>query len=659
MKKMTALILVGILVIAAGAGIITYYLLRSDNTQASPHTTLGRFASEKEFIAAFKNSQIDQYKSMNSMREFDMAVPSAAPSKGAQETGAPAPAHSNTNVQVEGVDEADIVKNDGDYIYAISGNNVFVVKAYPAQDAKIVAKIPVLETKSEGSASGTLNEMFVYDRKLAVIGASGYEPVPVPGGRKKTSGQRTFIKIYGLNDPAKPILLRTVDYEGYYSTARLVEGNMHVVLTTTPYYILNDKKDPKPEDVIPVVRDTRSEALGGEDYYEPAVRWQDVDVVDPGRFTSFLSIVSLSMADGSKSLDKRVIAGYSDNVYASLSNLYVAATEYDYYYGWREVPKDLEEKTTVYKFKFDGPAVKYQSAGQVPGTILNQFSMDEAAGDFRVATTLGQVWGENPTSTNNVYVLGPDMKPVGKLEGLAKGEKIYSVRFMGNRGYMVTFKKVDPLFVLDLSNPAAPSVLGQLKIPGFSDYLHPYDETHIIGVGKNAAEPTAEESEGRQFAWYQGMKIAIFDVSDVANPREMHKVEIGDRGTDSYALNDHKAFLFDRAKNLLVLPVLLSELTPEQKADPNRSGSDYGEYTFQGAYVYDVTLEGGFKLKGRITHAAQGEGMKDDYRYRYYNSDDSVRRALWIGDDLYTFSNAMLKANRLSDLADVATVKLQ
>jgi inhibitor of cysteine peptidase len=365
----------------------------------------------------------------------------------------------------------------------------------------------------------------------------------------------------------------------------------------------------------------------------------------------------MSLKDGSDNVDKRVIAGYSDNVYASLANLYVASTEYQYTGGPGYVPDAQGERTTVYKFAFNGPGTKYLASAQVPGTILNQFSMDEAGGYFRIATTRGQVWRENSNSTNNIYVLSPQMKMAGKLEGLARGEKIYSVRFMGNRGYLVTFKKVDPLFVLDLADPAAPKVLGELKIPGYSDYLHPYDETHVIGVGKNTVEASPEE--GGTFAWYQGLKIAIFDVTDVANPREMHKVEIGDRGTDSYALNDHKAFLFDRAKNLLVLPVLLAELTPEQKASPERQDFDYGRFTFQGAYVYDVTLDGGFKLKGRVTHMNDSAGMNDEYGYGYYGATDSVRRSLWIGDNLYTVSEAAIKINRLADLGEITTVNLK
>jgi len=237
------------------------------------------------------------------------------------------------------------------------------------------------------------------------------------------------------------------------------------------------------------------------------------------------------------------------------------------------------------------------------------------------------------------------MKQIGSLEDLAPGERIYSARFMGEKAYLVTFRKIDPLFVIDMSNPESPKVLGKLKIPGYSDYLHPIDETHLIGVGKE----TVESKEG-DFAWYQGMKIAVFDVGDVSNPIEMHKIIIGDRGTDSYALQDHKAFLFDKEKGLLVLPITLAEISESEKEYSTDMWPAYGEPVFQGAFVYRLTLENGFEEMGRITHISAEEELKRGY---YYGDKYSVKRSLYIGDVLYTYSEKMLKANALSDLAEL------
>jgi len=222
---------------------------------------------------------------------------------------------------------------------------------------------------------------------------------------------------------------------------------------------------------------------------------------------------------------------------------------------------------------------------------------------------------------------------------------------MGDKGYIVTFKKTDPLFVLDLSDPTNPTILGKLKIPGYSDYLHPIDENHLIGLGKDTVESTYGD-----FAWYQGIKMAIFDVSDVNNPIELHKIIIGDRGTDSYALHDHKAFLYDKEKELLVIPVTLAEISDEQKQETEsefmRSPS-YGEYTFQGAMVYNVSLENGFSERGRITHVTKEDELKRGY---YYGDQYSVKRAFYISDNLYTFSASMLKASNLNSLNEISNV---
>jgi uncharacterized secreted protein with C-terminal beta-propeller domain len=255
---------------------------------------------------------------------------------------------------------------------------------------------------------------------------------------------------------------------------------------------------------------------------------------------------------------------------------------------------------------------------------------------------------------NNVYVLDDGLKVVGKLEGLAPGEKIYSARFMGNRAYLVTFKKIDPLFVVDLKDPENPKVLGELKIPGFSDYLHPYDENHIIGVGKDAVD------EG-SFAWYQGVKIGLFDVSDPGNPVEISNYVIGDRGTDSYVLNDHKAFLFSREKNLLVLPISLAKID-ENKYPEGVPPNAYGDFVWQGACVFNVSTGNGFVFKCGITHR---ENYNVDYSYppfiSYlypYSADYLVKRSLYIGDVIYTVSDKLIKMNNLDNLSEINEITL-
>jgi uncharacterized secreted protein with C-terminal beta-propeller domain len=299
------------------------------------------------------------------------------------------------------------------------------------------------------------------------------------------------------------------------------------------------------------------------------------------------------------------------------------------------------KKTPIHRFAIGGGEIEYAACGEVRGTVLNRYSMDEHEGYFRIATTAGALWGvgENLAS-NNVYVLDLELQVVGALEGLAPGERIYSARFMGDRCYLVTFKKVDPLFVIDLKEPSAPRVLGELKIPGYSDYLHPYDETHLIGIGKETIE--AEEGD---FAWYQGVKVSLFDVSVPEKPKELWKYVIGDRGTYSPALRDPKALLFDRNKNLLVLPIKLAEIDQTEYPEGVPPYA-HGEYVWEGVYVFHVSMSQGLILRGRVAHS---ETLEPEH---------AIKRSFYIGEVLYTVSSAMLKMNSLADLQELNLVEL-
>ncbi|HIH29734.1 MAG TPA: hypothetical protein HA260_08030, partial [Thermoplasmata archaeon] len=255
---------------------------------------------------------------------------------------------------------------------------------------------------------------------------------------------------------------------------------------------------------------------------------------------------------------------------------------------------------------------------------------------------------------------------ISKIENIAPGESIYAARFLGDRAYLVTFVQVDPLFTIDLSDPYNPRILGELKIPGYSEYLHPYDETHIIGIGKEVDPSIDADLVHTPGAIYYtailGLKIALFDVSDIENPVEQAKVVVGDRGTDSPALYDHKAFLFDREKQLLVLPVSLYEITQEVKdryVESQGAETLYGEFTFQGAYVYQLSLENGFDYQGRITHQSPEQMQHtQDYYWYWGSSSTDITRTLYIGDVLYTISDSMVKMNNLEDLSEINSISL-
>ncbi len=620
---------------------------KGDTSFVSLAEALPSFASCSEIRDAFTKSQNYAYEKVAMPLVAD-AVQGAARESSAD--GAAAPAYSTTNIQVQGVDEADIVKTDGSYVYAISKGRLHIAKAYPVDSAQVTSTTPLEKV--------TPQEMFLSGDKLVIFGSEQIEyPVIAEDNAAKDRiayypyyKPSTVIQIWDITDRGNPKILKTSEIEGSYVSSRMIDEHVYFVINDYPdYYAATDS-------IVPQY----GEDGGNTSAIAPCVEIRYIQDV-PAQ--SFVIVGSLSVDDPGKEIRKEVIAASGQNVYVSENNLYLAEVNYNYQIlPLRPLdvvadailpPRENAEKTIIHRFSLDDGVIGYGGSMEAPGHILNQFSMDEHEGHFRIATTIGEVFrGGESKSTNNIYIFDMEGKMAGKIERLAPGERIYSTRFMGDKAYMVTFKKVDPLFVLDLTNPKEPKVLGKLKIPGYSDYLHPIDENHLIGIGKDTIE--AEEGD---FAWYQGVKMAIFDISDVENPLELHKVIIGDRGTESYALHDHKAFLYSKEKNLLVIPVTLAEISEKMKEDARRGGwPAYGEYTFQGAYVYDLTVENGFNLKGRVTHVDDDSLLKSGYYYGGNGND--VKRSLYIGDHLYTVSDNKILVNTLDDLEGVKEIKL-
>jgi len=556
--------------------------------------------------------------------------------------------YSTTNVQVQGVDEADIVKTDGEYIYQVNRQRVVVARSYPAEEMEIT---DVLDFTGNNFVP---LELYLHEGKLVVIGTA-YGDIPVRVMEGKASAEtkiypppyyrRNTVKtlVFDISDKTDIKKLREVELEGNYVSSRKIGASLYFVANRYMdyYHIMKDD-----ENCTPSYRDTAAEnGFVSIDY--------DKIQYFPGMVeTNYMMVAGFNLDKNDEAANISTYLGAGENIYASLENLYIAVT------GSAAVEKQAantisapeiagmpvyEENTLVYKFSLSNGKTTFLSKGEVPGTILNQFSMDEHNGYFRIATTRGDTWrNDEYTSKNNVYILDDMLSITGKLEDMAPGEKIYSVRFMGDRGYVVTFKTVDPLFVIDLKDPNEPSVLGALKIPGYSDYLHPYDENHIIGFGKDTVEIKGQ-------AYYLGMKIALFDVSDVKNPVQKFSEVIGDRGTESEILRDHKALLFSKEKGLLAFPVTVMEVT--DNAEKVKADSlQYGQFAFQGAYVYSINLDDGFKLKGKITHLTEEEYLKAGNNW--YDSNKNINRIIYIGDTLYTLSNSVLKANGLDDMKE-------
>jgi inhibitor of cysteine peptidase len=575
------------------------------------------------------------------------------------------------------------VKTDGEYIYIVSGNNVTIVKAYPAEEAKVVSKITVNGTIMGMFVNGDklavfVNEYSIYvlyggvtvledsvgvetpevntstmDEESAVDEEGVEEPANVTRPQEPTNSSTpvddsgvdepkivepikyepptTSIQVYDISDKENPVLTRDFTIDGNYFDSRMIGDYVYVVATMYTFFTETEVALPR------IQSENSTDVIPATDIYYS--NYSDTSY-------TFTTIIALNIRnDAQEPKHETIVLGGTSAIYVSPNNIYLTFPDY----SWRE---DETMKTIIQRIKIDQQTITFEASGEVPGYLLNQFSMDENKDYFRIATTVysynWRTFDVSDTSKNNVYVLNMNLDVVGKLEDLAPGEQIYSTRFMENRLYMVTFRNIDPLFVIGLSDPTSPIVLGQLKVTGYSGYLHPYDETHIIGIGKETEYEATED-----FAWYQGVKISLFDVSDVSNPVEVAKYEIGDRGTDSPVLYDHKALLFDKEKNLLVIPVWVAEID-ETKYEEDVPDWAYGDFVWQGAYVFNISLEG-ITLRGQITHMGDGTA---NYGYYYYYTSPIVQRSLYIEDVLYTTSSIKVKMNSLQTLAEINEVNI-
>ena len=575
---------------------------------------------------------------------------------------APVPAHlsagayevtdySSTNIQVAGVDEADIVKTDGQYIYTISNsqssgyyfsygsqasNNVYILNADP-QNPKVLSKI-ALDNDSNPAGlflSQDSSRLLVLSSKYQSYSGNSIGITIMPF----YSDISTSIYVYDISNKADPILTRNLTVSGSYFNSRMI-GNYVYTVTSQNAYLYNGAV------TVPAVYSDGKTFVASP----TSIYYADMNQSNSYSFTSFFGI-DLS-DDQQQPTNMTVLMSGASTMYVSQSNIYVA------YPNW----VNGSDITSIYRVKIDGLQLAVEAQGGVLGYTINQYAMDEYNGNLRIATNMQQYstqFTSQSSQINNVYVLNQNLSVIGKLEGLAQGENLHSVRFIGDKCYLVTFIRTDPLFVIDLSQPTNPTVLGELKIPGYSDYLHPYDETHLIGVGKDAVD-----AQGQNFAWYQGLKLSLFDVSNVKNPVQLANFTIGDRGTNSEALTDPKAFLFDKSKNLLVIPIDLAIVDNSTLQQYGQSkDSAYGTMVWQGAYVFSLTTNGGFILKGTITHMdstllnSQGQLTNSN---DYYNTQNQwITRSLYIGNTLYTISNSEVKLNSLTDMSQIAQIKLQ
>ena len=428
--------------------------------------------------------------------------------------------HSTTNTQEEGVMEADVAIIDGKYIYTLShtDSNIRIVDIQDEENPKVVSTI---ETGK-----------YLYNSEFYVVGDKLVLNV--------SSGDKTSVHIYDISDRTNPKLETEFSQDGDYNTSRLIGNVMYLVSVKYNYrsvYVVKGFEWISNDDVevlLPCVE------LNGSVSTIPA---DHTCVIGEPNSSTFTVITALDVVSGQPTNTLSII-GTTGTIYCTSENLYLTRVEYTESYN---------HNTKITKIALNDGNFEVTAQGSVKGTLLNQFSLGEYQGNLRVATTYYNNYEENGVwyndTENNVYILDENLNLIGSVEGLAKGERIYSARFMGEKIYMVTFKETDPLFVIDASDPTNPIVLGELKIPGFSNYLHPYGEDMLIGLGEDV-----EFDEEFGVLRAKGLKLSLFDVSDPTNPIEVDAITIGGPYSYSDAQYNHKAVLFDAKRSIIGFP---------------------------------------------------------------------------------------------------------
>jgi uncharacterized secreted protein with C-terminal beta-propeller domain len=577
--------------------------------------------------------------------------------------------YSTTNTQVIGVDEADFVKNDDGHVYVLSTRGLHVIDAWPAPETKQVKLLPLPGEPRRLYLAG--DKLVVYSRLGA--GANGGVGTPSEQGctygydcRFSAEPGHTLVSVYDVSEPSEPQELRRFELSGSYVDSRRVGDIVYTVVqdgdsVSLPGVDLTLEADSAAElEQLYQQRVTEADAAVDDAPAASFLPW--VHRVDAGNaFTdasscdsaltapaaqgkSFLSLVSFDLSSLGQPW-RTLIAGKPGYVYASQKALYIATDGVDGGDAIAQRRKAQDDRSTLHKFALDGLKTSYRGSSPIAGHVLNQFSMDELNDVMRVATSSG--WVPSPDVSSNLTTLAERdgrFTEIGRIGGIAPTEDIRSVRFDGTRAFVVTFKKTDPLFVFDLTLPEAPKMLGELKIPGFSTYMHPIDHDHLLAIGFDA-------DDHGSFAYFDGIQLQIFDVSNLSSPQLMHKTTVGTRGSASEALTNHLAFNYFPTKGVLALPMSVCE------------GGDDGRYgdklTFSGLMVFDVSLENGIKEHGRMPFVnteqiAASWGANTSCSTWWTNSTSDVKRSIFMDDFAIGISDTLYQVAPLSSLSTVA-----
>ncbi len=561
---------------------------------------------------------------------------------------------SRTNNQVSGVDEADIVKTDGRYVYMVANGALRIAEALNPHVVSVTR------------LAGVVRDMLVEGDRAVVFTKSAV-------GRERCTyaydcevggdGTSTRIDVLDIADRSAPKVVRKIELTGSLMASRRIGTTIHTVVAdgdsergeyqTWPDD-LEDCGNPEAK-----VR-AKFAALRAENERSIRAHTSLPRYVDHGVSTelcaglldnkfdqvhTFTSLVSFDMRDARSPITSATVRSRPGTVFASENALYFATQRKKGGKGpWYSFYPSVDEVSELHKFHIGGQPndTRYVGSGVVPGHVLNQFAMDEWRGHLRIATTRGKVPNPEVESAVSIFSEGPagSLMRVGAVEHIAKGEDLRAVRFDDDRGYLVTFKKTDPLFVLDLHDVTRPAILGELKIPGFSTYMHRIDATHLLTIGFDA-------NDHGSFAYFDGILLQLFDVSKPTEPKLMFREKLGTRGSSSEAATDHLAFNYFAEKGILAIPMTLCE--------GGGDGSNGTDLTFAGLVLYRVGLEKGFEKLGGVAHAKQGSSCSTWWSH----ANSTVKRSVFLDDLVYSMALDRVKVQRMSALGtDVADLSL-
>lgn len=489
----------------------------------------------------------------------------------------PGEGYSDTNVRTEGVGEADIVKTDGTYLYALKDNamEIAIVDTRNEQ-MKIAGTIKARENTQ-------ISEFYVDGNQLFVLGNT-YDVI-IDTDETFYDTEKAYLDTYDISDVSNPKLKESLEQSGRYHSSRYVDGYLYIFSNFYAY------TDGGKNDKVAYVPQVNGSFIADQDIYLPPAK----------AATQYLVVCSVKADDPGKIVDQKAVLSEFSECYVSGNNIYVYENTRSSVLA-RTVFENVNQ-TMIRRISYKDGVLIGEAQGKINGYLNDSFSIDEYNGNLRIVATID---GATET-TNAVYVLNNKLEIIGQITDLAEGETIYSARFMGDTGYFVTFRQTDPLFSVDLSDPENPEIIGTLKIPGFSEYLHFYGDNLLLGIGMDADEESGTTN---------GMKISMFDISDPKDVKEIHKYTM----KESYysdVFYDYRAVLIDYNKNMIGF-------------------SAYGNQEMYYIFQYDKT--NGFNLE-----------MQEEVNGNSW----MTARGIYINDRLYIIKGNAIESYQIGDYTKI------